>query len=100
MFLNCFKRFWLHTPSIDCNPRRVRFCDGYFSVCFFSMTDEIGNVGYQQEPHVFVRLTSYIVLGGSRWFQMSPNGSGFIRRRLTSILAVCVSVMEISVYVS
>jgi hypothetical protein len=64
------------------------------------MTDEIGCVGHQTELHVFVRLASYIVLGSVRWFQMSPKSSGLIRRQLTSIPAVCVSVMEMSLYVS
>jgi hypothetical protein len=78
----------------------VRFCDGDVTVCVLSMTDEIVCVGHQKESHVFGRLASCIVQGGLRWFQMSPKGSGFIRRQLTSILAVCVSVMDISVYVS
>jgi hypothetical protein len=94
------KGFWLHTASIDFNSRRVRFCDGHFSVCVLSMTDEIGCVGHQQESHVFVRLGSCIILAGFRRFQMSSKGSGCIRRQLTSILAVCVSVMDISLYVS
>jgi hypothetical protein len=94
------KGFWLHTASIDFNSRRVRFSDGHFTVCFLSMTDEIGCVENQTESHVFVGLASYIVLAGFRWFQMSPKGSGCIRRQLTSILAVCVSLMDISPYVS
>jgi hypothetical protein len=100
MVLDVSKGFWLHTPSIDFNSRRVRFSDGHFSVCVLSMTDEIGCGGYQQEPHGFGRLASCMVLAGFRWFQMSLKGSGFIRRQLTSILAVCVSVMDISLYVS
>jgi hypothetical protein len=100
MVLDVSKGFWLHTASIDFNSRRVRFSDEDFSLCILSMTDEIGCEGHQPESHVFVRLTSYIVLCGSRWFQMSLKGSGFIRRQLTSILAVCVSVMDILLYVS
>jgi hypothetical protein len=76
----------------------VRFCYGHFTVCFLSMTDEIGCVENQTESHVFVRLASCMVQGGFRWFQLSPKGSGCIRRQLTSILAVCVSVMDISLY--
>jgi hypothetical protein len=94
------KVFWLHTASIDFNSRRVRFCDGDVTVCVFSMTDEIGCVGHQMESHVFVRLASCIVQDGFRWFPMSPKGSGFIRRQLTSILAVCVFLMDISLYVT
>jgi hypothetical protein len=94
------KKFWLHTASIDFYSRRVRFCDGDFSVCVLSMTDEIGCVGQQQESHVFVMLASCIILAGFRWLQMSPKGSDFIRRPLTSIPAVCVSVMDISLHVS
>jgi hypothetical protein len=94
------KGFWLHTASIDFNSRRVRFCDGHFTVCVLSMTDEIGCVGHQKESHVFVMLASCMVLAGFRWFQMSLKGSGFIRCPLTSIPAVCVSVMDISLYVS
>jgi hypothetical protein len=94
------KGFWLHTASIDFNSRRVRFCDGHFSVCVLSMTDEIGCVGNQKESHVFVRLASCIIRAGFRWYHLSLKGSGFIRCQLTSILAVCVSVMDISVYVS
>jgi hypothetical protein len=100
MILDVSKGFWLHTASIDFNSRRVLFCDEHFSVCLLSMTDEIGCVGNQKESHVFVRLASCIILAGFRRFQMSPKGSGFIRRQLTSILAVCVSVMDISLYVS
>jgi hypothetical protein len=100
MVLDVSKKFWLHKASIDFNSRRVRFCDGDFSVCVLSMTDEIGCVGHQKESHVFVRLAICIILAGFRWFQMSLKGSGFIRRQLTSNLAVCVSVMDILLYVS
>jgi hypothetical protein len=94
------KGFWLHTASIDFKSRRVRVCDGHFTVCVLSMTNEIGCVGHQKESHVFLRLASCMVLAGFRWFQMSSKCSGCIRRQLTSIFAVCVSVMDISVCVS